>query len=88
VFMEKIDSLGEPFPRKSLKKSKAKKKQRIKYRSIFERMEAADKAVPLNADEGYPEPEYEQLEELLDEIYGLGDRLKSLPTLDNIKKTR
>ncbi len=84
--MDKIDSIGEPFPRKSLKKSKTGKKQSLKYRSIFERLEAAEGTNGWDIEQGYPEPEYEGLEELLDEIYGLGDRLKNLPTLENIKR--
>jgi uncharacterized protein len=83
--MEKIDSLGETFPRKSRKKSKTKSKQPLKYRRIFERVEAGNESSFLTGDEGYNGPHYEKLEELLEEIYGLGDRLKGIPTMENIK---
>jgi uncharacterized protein YaaR (DUF327 family) len=84
--MEKIDSLGEAFPKKSLKKSKSHKKENVKYKSIFGKVEAQEKTFLSNDNERYPEPEYEEIEELLKEIYNVGDRLKALPTFENIKK--
>ena len=84
--MEKIDSLGEALPKKSLKKSRSQKKEHIRYKSIFENVEAGEKTEACYNDEKYPEPEYEEVEELLKEIYNVGDRLKALPTLENIKK--
>ncbi|MBN1797847.1 MAG: YaaR family protein [Spirochaetales bacterium] len=84
--MEKIDSLGETFPRKSLKKSKTKKKEKIRYQHFFKKVQESEEAAFQSDDKTYPEPEYEELSEILDEIYQSGDRLKTLPTLENIKK--
>jgi len=84
--MEKIDSIGETFPRKSQKKSKTKKKQKIKYQHFFKKVQESEKTVAEYEDKSYSEPEYGELNELLDEIYDVGDRLKALPTLENIKK--
>jgi uncharacterized protein YaaR (DUF327 family) len=84
--MEKIDSLGETFPRKSQKRSKAKKKEKIKYQHFFRKVQESKNTSFQFEDNDYPEPAYEEMSELLDEIYTIGDNLKALPTLENIKK--
>ena len=84
--MDKIDSLGESFSNKQLKKkSKKKNSGKItKFGSLLNSME--EKEVIAAELEKIKEFEAEDFYDLLDEISDFGEEMSRHPTLANIKK--
>ncbi|RPJ06001.1 MAG: DUF327 family protein [Spirochaetaceae bacterium] len=85
--MDRIDSLGESFPYKHLRKKTGKKEKTINtgFSNVIESLREEGSA--LFSEEDFEE-QYDQLESLLSGIAGEGEELVRHPTLQNVKKYR
>ncbi|MBN1525595.1 MAG: YaaR family protein [Spirochaetales bacterium] len=83
--MDKIDSVGESFAYKQLKKKSGQKKSGKvnKFSSLLNRIEETGRNAEMTADE---ENFADDLNELLDDISDFGEELSKHPTLQNIKQ--
>jgi len=85
--MARIDSLGEASPYHVPDHTKAKKKEKGRWRSFSRMVEEAARGEPPG-DGTHGRRERRSIEELLDEVFSAGGALKSAPTLTNIREYR
>ncbi len=85
--MARIDSLGEASPYHVPDRKKAQKKEKGQWR-IFSRMvEEAGRGTRAD-DGGTGRRDRRSVEELLDDVFAAGGKLKSTPTLEAIREYR
>jgi uncharacterized protein len=85
--MARIDSLGEATPYNIPDRKKAQKKEKTRAASFAQLIGSVEAEGQIS--DQFDEPESSRtMEELMDGVFEIGEALKKLPTMENVKEYR
>jgi hypothetical protein len=86
--MPRIDSLGEAFQYQVPEKKKTGRRDKTQRREFSPLVDSASEEAALTQEDFGDAERRHSIEELLDAVFGVGERLKKAPTMEVIKDYR